>query len=228
VARRLRQPHELAFVLGFTGHYRLFHGDAEAVKALGAEEIALCEEHGYPYWRAWGYMLRGWAEGELGLGPEGITDVEKGIALYRDTGAIVGFPHFLTVLVEALVRVGRGTEALHATQEALELVRRTGNRYHEPEIHRWRGELLGGAGGAAPRPEDAEAAFATAGSLARASRSRSLELRAAVSRGRLLLRQGRPAEVRALLAALVEELRDGVGSREMTAARDLLASAGAA
>ena len=40
-------------------------------------------------------MLRGWADVELGRGAEGAADVEKGIALYRDTGAVVGFVHFL-------------------------------------------------------------------------------------------------------------------------------------
>jgi len=228
VARRLRQPHELAFVLGFTGFHQMFRADATAVKALAEEEIALCEEHGYPYWRAWGYMLRGWADGELGRGPEGAADVEKGIAQYRDTGAIVGFAHFLTVLVEALTRVGRGAEALEATEEALGLIRRTGNRYHEPEVYRWRGELLGGAGGTMPRLTEAEETFATALSLARDRRSPALELRAALGWCRLLLRRGRPAEAAAILTPLVGPVLDHREAPELRAARDLLRSSGAA
>ncbi|MGH7334160.1 MAG: sigma 54-interacting transcriptional regulator [Candidatus Rokuibacteriota bacterium] len=227
VARRLRQPHELAFVLGFTGFHQMFRGDAPAVKALAEEEIVLCEEHGYPYWRAWGYMLRGWADGELGRGPAGAADVEKGIAQYRDTGAIVGFAHFLTVLVEALTREGRGAEALQATEEALGLVRRTGNRYHEPEVYRWRGELLAGAGGTVPRLNEAEEAFATALSLARDRRTRALELRAALSWSRLLVRRGRQAEATALLTPLAGHVRDHREAPELRAARDLLRSAGA-
>jgi tetratricopeptide (TPR) repeat protein len=225
VARRLRQPHELAFVLGFTGFHEMFRGHAAAVKVLAEEEIVLCEEHGYPYWRSWGYMLRGWADGELGRA--GAADVEKGIALYRETGALVGFAHFLTVLVEALVRVGRGAEALGALDEALGLVRSTGNRYHEPEIYRWRGELLGGAGGMAPGLDEAEHAFATALRLARERRSRALELRAAVSWSRLLLRRGRPSEAVALITPLVDDVRDQGDAPELRTARDLLRSAGA-
>ena len=79
------------------------------------------------------------------------------------------------------------------------LARQTGNRYHEPEVHRWRGELLGGAGGAPPRLDEAEAAFATALSLAREQKSRALEARAVVAWSRLMLRRGRPADAAALL-----------------------------
>jgi tetratricopeptide (TPR) repeat protein len=193
------------------------------VKALADEEIVLCEEHGYPYWRSWGYMLRGWADGELQGDETAAADVEKGIALYRNTGAIVGFSHFLTVLVEALARVGRGAAAFRATEEALVLAQRTGNRYHEPEVHRWRGELLAGAGGSPPRPDEAERAFATAIEMARDRGSRALELRAGLAWGRFLLRHGRATEVSALLAPLV----DGPAQAETTdllAARDLLRS----
>jgi predicted ATPase len=227
VARRLRQPHELAFVLGFTGFHEMFRGDAASTKALAEEEIALCEEHGYPYWRAWGYLLRGWADGELGRAGEGAADVERGIALYRETGAVVGFAHFLTVLVEALARVGRGAEALRACDEALALARATGNRYHEPEIQRWRGELLAGAGGTAPRLDEAEQAFTTALRLARERGSRALELRAAVGLSRLLLRRGRASAVTALLATLVGDARDP-RAPELSTARELLRAAGAA
>jgi DNA-binding NtrC family response regulator/tetratricopeptide (TPR) repeat protein len=228
VARRLRQPHELAFVLGFTGFHELFRGRPSSVKALAEEEIVLCEEHGYPYWRAWGYMLRGWADGEKGRGLEGVADVDKGIALYRGTGALVGFAHFLTVLVEALARVGRGEEALQITEEALALVRTTGNRYHEPEIHRWRGELLGGAGGTTPRLAEAEHAFATALRLARERRNRAPEVRAAVGWSRLLLRAGGSAKAATLLAPLVDDLRDHAETPELRTAREMLRSAGAA
>jgi len=223
VARGLRQPHELAFVLGFTGFHRMFHGDAPGVKALAEEEIVLCEEHGYPYWRAWGYLLRGWADGELRGGDEAAADVEKGIALYRNTGAIVGFSHFLTVLIESLARVGRGAEAFRATEEALVLAQRTGNRYHEPEVHRWRGELLAGAGGTTPRPDEAERAFFTAVEMARDRGSRALELRAGLGWGRFLLRRGQTTEVLRLLAPLVEDHHQAVTS-DLLAARDLLHS----
>ena len=201
----------------------MFHRDATAVKALAEEEIVLCEEHGYPYWRAWGYMLRGWADGELGAGAEAAADVGKGIALYRETGAIVGFAHFLTVLVEALARVGRGREALQATEEALDVARRTGNRYHEPEVHRWRGEIFAGAGSMDPRPAQAERAFRTAIEQARALGSPALELRAALSWSRFLLGSGRTTDAAALLAPLCDGGRQ-TETRDLLEARHVLRS----
>ena len=227
MARQLRQPHELAFVLGFTGFHHMFRGDVAAVRAVGEEEIVLCEEHGYPYWRAWGYLRRAGLTSSSAGDPEAAADVENGVTLYRDTGAVVGFVHFLTVQMQTLARVGRGEEALQIAEEALVLARRTGNRYHEPEVHRWLGELLGGAGGTSPRLDEAEAAFATALSLARDVGSRALEIRAAVGWGRLLRRRGRPADVAALLTPVVDRFPVRAEDPDLDAARDLLRSSGA-
>ena len=195
-----------SFVLGFTGFHQMFRGDAAAVKALAEEEIVLCEEHGYPYGARGDICYAAGPTASLGEAPRAPLTSKRGIAQYRDTGAIVGFAHFLTVLVEALTRVGRGAEALQATEEALGIVRRTGNRYLN----------------------EAEEAFATALRLARDGRSQALELRAALGWSRLLLRRGRRAEATALLTPFVSPARDHSEAPELQAARDLLCAAGAA
>jgi predicted ATPase len=78
-----------------------------------------------------------------------------------------------------------------------------------------------------PRLDEAEAAFATALSLARDLGSRALEIRAGVGWGRLLLRRGRPADVAALLTPVVDGFPIQAKDPDLDAARDLLRSTGA-
>ena len=54
----------------------------QAVQEQAEAAIALCNEHGFPYWLAEGTMLRGWALAEQGQGTEGIRELRRGLAVY--------------------------------------------------------------------------------------------------------------------------------------------------
>jgi adenylate cyclase len=122
--------------------------------------------------------------------------------------------------------------------EAHELVNETGERYFEPELQRISGELhlaecarmataphaapgRRAAGGAAA----AEDCFRRAVETARSRESRSLELRAATSLGRLLAATGRPGDARELLLPLYESFSEGLDTPDLKDARALLESA---
>ena len=83
-------------------------------------------------------------------------------------------------------------------------------------LYRLRGELLLAHAG----EQAAEAAFERALAVARAQEARPLELRAAVSLGRLWRRQGRAGDARALLAPLCDWFSEGFDTPDL---RDALA-----
>jgi predicted ATPase len=88
-----------------------------------------------------------------------------------------------------------------------------------PEQYRLRAELLLlGPGSEA----EAEASLHQALELARNQKSRSLELRAAVSLARLLQKQGRVAEGRGLLAECYAWFTEGLDTPDLQEARALL------
>jgi predicted ATPase len=106
----------------------------------------------------------------------------QGLADLRATGAELWRPSFLALLGEAYGRAaGRREEGLGVLDEALAITSRTGERAHEAELHRLRGELL--RGGGATDELEAAACLQEALEIARRQGARSFELRAAASFG---------------------------------------------
>ena len=78
-------------------------------------------------------------------------------------------------------------------------------------------ELLQGEAGA-----DAEACFREAVDVARRQEAKSLELRASVSLGRLLQKQGKQGEARRLLAEVYDWFTEGFATPDLQEAKALL------
>ena len=145
--------------------------------------------------------------------------VQEGLEAQRATGALMNRPYGLTVLAELQGKVGRVDNALAGLDEALALIGETGETFWKPEVHRLKGDLLLGRGGA---PQEADACFARGIELARQQSSRLLELRAGVSLARLWRRQGRSAEAQALLAPIYDGLTEGYDTPDLREAKALL------
>ena len=114
---------------------------------------------------------------------------------------------------------------LSAIDEALAWIDRTGERIHETEAWRRRGELLLSAGGAEhlDAADKAEACFQRALEIARAQQARWLELRASVSLARLWQARGRRDDARALLSAIYSWFTEGFDTVDLVEAQTLLA-----
>ena len=92
-------------------------------------------------------------------------------------------------------------DAPHADSKPIKsfpFIERSGQRLYEAEVHRLKGELLlaQDASNAAP----AEQSFRTAIEISRRQKAKSWELRAMTSLARLLDKQGKRDEARAMLA----------------------------
>src|SRR5439155_27133730 len=109
---------------------------------------------------------------------------------------------------------------LAALREALPLVEQTGERYYAAELHRLKGELL--LQQAASEVSHAETCFQQALDIARRQQAKSLELRAAMSLGRLWQQQGKRQEARALLAGVYNWFTEGFDTADLQEAKALL------
>jgi adenylate cyclase len=109
--------------------------------------------------------------------------------------------------------------------EGLELIRRTEARWFEAEIRRLKGELLlkGDNGAIAEAAE----CFREAIDVARHQSAKSFELRATMSLARLLAKQGRRAEGRAMLAEIYGWFTEGFDTADLKDAKALLEELGA-
>jgi predicted ATPase len=116
--------------------------------------------------------------------------------------------------------MGRFEEALDAIDESFEVIERTGQRLHEAEVHRLKGELL--LKQDASNSAQAGQSFRTAIEISRRQRAKSWELRATTSLARLLAKQGNLDKARAMLAEIYNWFTEGFDTADLKDAKALL------
>src|ERR1700730_6375234 len=115
---------------------------------------------------------------------------------------------------------GQIEESVILSEEAFQIVERTGERWLEAELHRHKGQLLLKQG----HPAAAEELYRKALSIAEEQEAKLWELRAAVSLARLRHDQGRSAEARDLLAPVYGWFTEGFDTPDLKEAMALLKS----
>jgi len=108
--------------------------------------------------------------------------------------------------------------------EALATLPTSGACWWEAELHRLRGTLLLQHGAA--QPEEADACFQQALTVARRQQAKSLELRAAMSRSRLWQQQGKRQKAYDLLAPIYGWFTEGFDTADLREAKALLEELG--
>ena len=142
----------------------------------------------------------------------------------REQNVVFGDGLIKIALAEAEARAGDVDRALAIVDEALATCERTGHRTFEAELHRVRAEMLLKRDPANPAP--AEQALRTAIAVSKRQATRSFELRAALSLGKLYQSTARPAEAHAVLAPALEGFSPTPEMPEIAEAQALLAALG--
>ncbi len=109
--------------------------------------------------------------------------------------------------------------------EALVVVDKTGERVHEAELYRLKGELTLRSkvqGLKAEVEAETERCFWQAIEIARRQQAKSLELRAVMSLARLWQQQGKRDEARHLLAEIYGWFTEGFDTKDLQEAKALL------
>ena len=153
----------------------------------------------------------------LGQGHEGLSQITRGIAEIRATGAVAAIPGALMMLAFAYARLGQPVDGLKCLAEIAQIIETTDERQNESTSHSWRGVLLDATGD----PSAAERSHHQAIAIAKLQSAKLSELRASINLARLWCKQDRRGEARNLLAdlrlvqrhlkeakALINELQD--------------------
>lgn len=211
-----RGPFTLGFVKTYAAWCRQFLGDETGARQLGAEVVRVGQQHGYAYW-----MMLGSAYVATAV-PGGEPDrefLEQTVATLRLMGHEAFLGSMLAHLARLYARVGDLSRASELTDEALEVVHKSAENLHLPELLRQRAVL---ALGRRADPEDVVADLQGAVQVAVEQGARVSYLRAALELARLP-EDHRPVDWRTTLSQARRDLPASYSSAESVAADAMLA-----
>jgi predicted ATPase len=220
-AEELSNPFDVAQALYYGAIVYLCRRETAPTQELAVALMDLCREQGFALLLAGGTLLHGWCLTQQGQMEAGLRQMRQGLTDWQATGALSHRPYHLSLLADALARQGQVQDGLTALAEAQSLAETSGERFHEAELHRLRGELLR-KGGVGVLPGQPEACFRRAFGVARQQKAKPLELRAAMSLCRLYQGQGRGAQARPLLAESYGWFTEGFDTPDLQEARAIL------
>jgi tetratricopeptide (TPR) repeat protein len=210
-----RGPWSAAFVKTYGAWMRMYRGDVPGSRTLGAEVVAIGAEHGYAYWQLLGssYLL-----GNDPARPDR-AHLAQTIATLRAMGQEAFAASNLAALARLSADEGDLAAAADLLEEALGVVRKTGEEVHLPELLRQRAAITLARGrSAADAREDLDAALEVAGR----QQARVPALRAAVAVAGLPT-DVRPGQWRRILAEARAAVPAAPATAETAAADALLA-----
>jgi len=136
----------------------------------------LADEHGFAYVSGLARFVMGWCRTQLGQLEDGLQLMREGLTAFQQTGAGIVLPFFLALMGEALGRAGQHEQAMACLAQAWLQTEQGGERWHEAELHRIRGDLLAHA----PEPDlvQARACYQQALDVAEAQHAQAWRARA--------------------------------------------------
>jgi class 3 adenylate cyclase/predicted ATPase len=218
LAERTANPYSFVIFSTFAAALAHDRREPDAARRLSERVIALATEQHLPSWLGPATCLHGWAVVQGGDVDEGTREIRRGLDLLHAIGFRTWYPYYLSFLGEADLARGIAAEGLIAVREALTLAHVLLDRFYEAELHRLEGELLRLQGDLPAADE----AFERALEVASTQHARGFELRAAVSRGRLLRDRGDRAGARRLIEHVLHSFTDGFDTHDLREARALL------
>jgi predicted ATPase len=220
LAQQHAHPYSLSFVWSMAAIFHQFRREVRLTQERAEAALSVATEQGFPLWIAYGAILRGWALAQQGEAQEGIEQLHQGLTIHHAIGAGIFRPYFLALLAEAHSIRGEPEVGLTVLAEALIHVGTTGERWHEPELHRFKGELLLQQN--ADSQAEAETCFHHALDIARSQQAKSFELRTATSLARIWQGQGKRAEARQVLGDVYGWFTEGFDTADLKEAKALL------
>jgi TOMM system kinase/cyclase fusion protein len=230
LAQQVSHLFSLAYALNFVTWVHQYRGERQATREQAEAVLALSTGQEFPFWVAYGNILRGWTLTEQGQGEEGIAQVRHGLAAFKATGSGLWLSYCLALLAEACGNAGQAGQGLTALAEALAFVDKTGERYYEAELYRLKGELtlaqssVQSLASSVRNPHlEAEACFLKAIEIARRQSAKSLELRAVMNLAKLWRLRDKQKEAHQMLSEVYNWFTEGFDTKDLREATALLA-----
>ncbi|MDQ2839835.1 MAG: hypothetical protein M3Y72_02100 [Acidobacteriota bacterium] len=205
----------------FAAIHAHFCQDWEAFRELATELVVIGRERNLRFWLPVGKVLSGLVQTKDGEGEVGLAEMRSGIRDLISASNKLNLTILYRLLAEAYSHLLRPDEGLVAIQDGLHVVEAIGEVFYEPELHRFRGELLLQQSGADAETR-AEECFQRAIRISRQQGAKSWELRAGINLGRLWKKRGKRLETIELLGPLCEWFIQRCDSDDLQEARTLL------
>ena len=191
-----------------------------AARLLVDEVVALADEKGTLFWKAFGMMNQGCILALTGKASDAVQTLTSATTAYQSTGATLFMPWYLSDLAMSYAELSQFDEARRCISEGVTAIETSEERWYEAEFNRIAGEIVLRA----PEPDTAKAKayFECALDIARQQHAKSWELRAAMSMARLWRDQGKRDEARDLLAPVYGWFTEGFDTLDLKEARALL------
>ncbi|HEY9623267.1 MAG TPA: LuxR C-terminal-related transcriptional regulator [Crinalium sp.] len=225
-AYALDHPYSLAFALSYSMLFHQYRRDVETTHVRTEATIALCTEHGFPFYRAMATIVQGWVLAQQGLSEQGLCNLHQGLAEYSATGASLVKPYFLALLAAAQAKTGQIDAGLQTLNDALPRIERTQECFWEAELYRLKGEMLLTLNDHEGAEATAEECFVLAIAIAQQQSAKLLELRATVSVCKLWQVQGKIEAARSHLSRIYTWFSEGFDMFDLQDARGVLESLG--
>ena len=219
-SREIGHAATLMYALAGTTLAHILCGNYSTANMQSDELIALADEKGGPFWKAFGMMNQGCVLALTSKASNAVKIFSSAIAAWRSTGSTLWLPLFLSYLSNAYAELDQLDDARRCIGEATTAIETTKEKWCEADIHRMAGKI-------APLSPELNAAkaqgyFERALSVARAQQAKSWELRAAMSMARLWRDEGKRDEARELLAPVYGWFTEGFDTRDLKEAKALL------
>jgi predicted ATPase len=195
-------------------------GKYPTANAQATEVVALADEKGTMFWKAYGMVHQGCVLAQTGKASDAVHMITSGSSAWRSTGATLWLPWHLPHLAKAHADLGQFDDACRCIGEAMAAIETNKERWCEAEVHRIAGEIA--LKSLAPDPEKAEAYFERALAVARQQQAKSWELRSTMSLARLWRDQGKREEARELLAPVYGWFTEGFDTLDLKETKALL------
>jgi serine/threonine protein kinase/tetratricopeptide (TPR) repeat protein len=222
LAEKLQHPFSKSIALSFGALLHQLRRDVASTRKLAEETISLCVEHGIETFLEMGNVMLGWAQNEENPDSGGVELIRNGIEAWRATGADLVVPHFQQILAAALLESGNYVEALTAIEQALALIRVTGDHSFEAECWRLKGDSIWRCQSGSESRNEAESCLSKAVEISRQQKALSLELRAQVSLSQLLTQRGEAESARRSLAQIYAQFQEDLDSEDLRLAKTAL------
>jgi predicted ATPase len=219
-AQEVGHSPSLAYAEVYVALLSQYRREEAATQAHAEAVMALAAVHGFGHRVEHGRILRGWALAMQGDAAAGVAHIQQGLGAVQGLGLKLYRSYFLALLAEAYGQAGQPEAGLTVLAEALTLVAATEERWWEAELYRLQGALLLQL----PNSDvcQAEGCFRQALDVARGQQAKALELRAALSLGRLWQGQGKCTAAQQQLAEIYCWFTEGLDTPDLQAARALL------
>ncbi len=215
--RRLSDPAFLSDALLREAVNHVLLRDRRTALERAEELLVIATEHGMRFRVATAAFVRGWALADEGRGQEGLAEMSRALPALEGSAPTT---MYYARLGDSYRKNGRPEEGLATVATALKETERSGGRAAEPELYKVKGELL--LIRDPPDEGEAERCFRIAIDIARHQKARFYELRATTSLARLLKRQGKRDEARAMLSEIYGWFTEGFEFADLKDAKALL------